>query len=636
MFLGSGGGDAIDTAAKIARRHWVLQGQPERMHLISRTQGYHGTHGFGTSIGGIEANVDQLGPAGAADLLGAARLAAGARGRDPARRARPRGGVLLRAGDRRRRRATRRAEGYIEGVADLCAEHGVLLVIDSVICGFGRLGTWFGIERWEDVRPDMITFAKGVTAATCRSAAWSCRAGSPRRSSRSPAGRCCATARPTPATRPAARPRSRCSTSTSARTSSRAGASSSGRCATRWRRSPTTRRSPRCAPAAGLLAAVAARRRGARARARRGRQGGRRRARGGRAVRPLLGSVAVSPPLVVEQEHLEQIADAFRAGLDRLADGLGAAGRRARARSRSPTRDHRGDGAAIRRAHGPRHAARRSTLEALAAAVGWGSSQGAPARARPRRRAEGHRARPARGQCDAGALRRRARTAASIEHRHVIPLHYVGEEEGVAYLAMRFVDGPDVRQLVRCTKTLDPRARPTSPRRRQRRWMRSTPPGSCTATSSRRRARGRRRHIYDGLRAGQARGRTRGPDRVGALGRNAGLRRRSRSGVGGSTPARTSTPSGPCSSSCSRAASRSTAKGTRRGCGRSSPSRRRAHRVPSRECTRSSTSSSSARSPSSSPTVIRPPEIWAGGAGRDRRLGHAQARARGGARRRST
>ena len=55
-------------------------------------------------------------------------------------------------------------DGYIEGVADLCAEHDVLLVVDSVICGFGRLGTWFGIERWEDVRPDLITFAKGITS----------------------------------------------------------------------------------------------------------------------------------------------------------------------------------------------------------------------------------------------------------------------------------------------------------------------------------------------------------------------------------------------------------------------------------------------------------------------------------------
>ena len=55
-------------------------------------------------------------------------------------------------------------DGYIEGVADLCAEHGILLVIDSVICAFGRLGTWFGVERWPEVRPDMITFAKGVTS----------------------------------------------------------------------------------------------------------------------------------------------------------------------------------------------------------------------------------------------------------------------------------------------------------------------------------------------------------------------------------------------------------------------------------------------------------------------------------------
>ena len=55
------------------------------------------------------------------------------------------------------------APGYIEGVAELCARTGVLFVCDSVIAGFGRLGTWFGIERW-GVRPDMLTFAKGVTS----------------------------------------------------------------------------------------------------------------------------------------------------------------------------------------------------------------------------------------------------------------------------------------------------------------------------------------------------------------------------------------------------------------------------------------------------------------------------------------
>jgi putrescine aminotransferase len=163
VFLASGGGDAIDAAAKIARRHFIQQGQPERVHLISRTQGYHGTHGFGTSVGGIEANTTNWGPLIPAvstvpydslpaleaeiERVGPDRVAAffcepviGA------------GGVYA------------PPEGYVEGVADLCAEHGILLIVDSVICGFGRLGTWFGIERWEDVRPDMITFAKGVTA----------------------------------------------------------------------------------------------------------------------------------------------------------------------------------------------------------------------------------------------------------------------------------------------------------------------------------------------------------------------------------------------------------------------------------------------------------------------------------------
>jgi putrescine---pyruvate transaminase len=55
------------------------------------------------------------------------------------------------------------APGYIEGVAELCNRTGALLVVDSVICAFGRLGTWFGIERW-NVEPAMIVFAKGVTS----------------------------------------------------------------------------------------------------------------------------------------------------------------------------------------------------------------------------------------------------------------------------------------------------------------------------------------------------------------------------------------------------------------------------------------------------------------------------------------
>jgi adenosylmethionine-8-amino-7-oxononanoate aminotransferase len=163
VFLTSGGGDSIDTAAKLARRHFLLQGQTERVHLIARTQGYHGTHGFGTSLGGIEANTSNWGPLVPRvstvpfDSLPALE--------EEIRRVGPdkvaaffcepvigAGGVHL------------PPPGYIEGAADLCAEHGILLVIDAVICGFGRLGTWFGVERWEGVQPAMITFAKGVTS----------------------------------------------------------------------------------------------------------------------------------------------------------------------------------------------------------------------------------------------------------------------------------------------------------------------------------------------------------------------------------------------------------------------------------------------------------------------------------------
>lgn len=162
VFLGSGGGDGIETAAKLARQYWWLTGRAGKTHLLGRTGGYHGTHGFGTSLAGIEANAAGFGPlvddvsVVAFDSLealdqrirevGAERIAAFFA--EPVIGA---GGVLA------------PPEGYLEGVAALCREHEILFVADSVICGFGRLGTWFGIERW-DVVPDMIVFAKGVTS----------------------------------------------------------------------------------------------------------------------------------------------------------------------------------------------------------------------------------------------------------------------------------------------------------------------------------------------------------------------------------------------------------------------------------------------------------------------------------------
>jgi adenosylmethionine-8-amino-7-oxononanoate aminotransferase len=162
VFLTSGGGDSIDTAAKLARRYFAATGRPERVHLISRSQGYHGTHGLGTSLGGIPANREAVGPLdphssqvphdslealeAEIERVGADRVAAvfvepviGAGGVHPPR------------------------PGYLEAVEALCKRTGVLLVIDAVIAGFGRLGEWFGPERW-GMRPDMIVFAKGVTS----------------------------------------------------------------------------------------------------------------------------------------------------------------------------------------------------------------------------------------------------------------------------------------------------------------------------------------------------------------------------------------------------------------------------------------------------------------------------------------
>ena len=317
VFLASGGGDAIDTAAKLARRHWVLQGRPERVHIVSRTNGYHGTHAFGTSIGGIEANTANWGPlvphtsAVAFDSLpaleqellrvGPERVAAFVC--EPVIGA---GGVHL------------PPPGYIEGVADLCEEHGVLLVIDSVICAFGRLGTWFGIERWPEVRPDMITFAKGVTSgylplggvvvSGAVAAPFFAAPGGPvLRHGATYAGHptCCAAALAVidayeseglvargqeleqpllDALAPLAEH--------SAVGEVRAGLGLLGAVALS---------DDALAADPGAVAKVAG---GARA--------------SGVLVRPLLRGVAVSPPLIVDHSHLEELAAAIRAGLERL------------------------------------------------------------------------------------------------------------------------------------------------------------------------------------------------------------------------------------------------------------------------------------------------------------------------------
>jgi adenosylmethionine-8-amino-7-oxononanoate aminotransferase len=162
VFFTTGGGDAIDTAAKLVRLYWQVLGQPERLHIVSRNSAYHGTMAFGTSLGGIEANRTGYGPLVPStsqiqwdspealrdeiERVGPDRVAAFFM--EPVIGA---GGVFP------------PPEGYVESVAQICRDAGVLLVCDSVICGFGRLGTWLGFERF-GIQPDLVTFAKGVTS----------------------------------------------------------------------------------------------------------------------------------------------------------------------------------------------------------------------------------------------------------------------------------------------------------------------------------------------------------------------------------------------------------------------------------------------------------------------------------------
>jgi adenosylmethionine-8-amino-7-oxononanoate aminotransferase len=164
VFFVSGGSDAIDTAAKLARRFWQLQGQTNKRIIVSREWAYHGLHGFGTSIGGIPYNREGYGseslipetarvPANDADALEAEILRLGP-DRVAAVFAEPiigTGGVIL------------PAPGYLQRVEQICQEYDVLFVADEVITGFGRTGEMFATGLF-DLHPDMVVVAKGITS----------------------------------------------------------------------------------------------------------------------------------------------------------------------------------------------------------------------------------------------------------------------------------------------------------------------------------------------------------------------------------------------------------------------------------------------------------------------------------------
>ncbi len=179
IFFANSGSEAIDTVIRTVRYYWQIKGQPERNLIVARVNGYHGSTIGGTSLGGMAPMRAQGGPLvpgfehvmqpylfgegfgedpeefakRAADAIedriltvGPERVAAVVG--EPVQGA---GGVII------------PPASYWPRVEAICRKYGVLLVLDEVICGFGRLGKWFGFQHF-GVKPDLVSMAKGLSS----------------------------------------------------------------------------------------------------------------------------------------------------------------------------------------------------------------------------------------------------------------------------------------------------------------------------------------------------------------------------------------------------------------------------------------------------------------------------------------
>src|SRR6187401_444971 len=182
VFYTNSGSEAVDTALKIALGYQRVKGEASRVRLIGRERGYHGVGFGGISVGGIVNNRKMFGTM----LAGVDHLPhTYNREHQAFSKGEPEWGAHL-ADDLDRIVALHDAstiaavivepmsgstgvlpppKGYLERLRAICDKHGILLIFDEVITGFGRLGSAFAAERY-GVIPDMITFAKGVTSGT--------------------------------------------------------------------------------------------------------------------------------------------------------------------------------------------------------------------------------------------------------------------------------------------------------------------------------------------------------------------------------------------------------------------------------------------------------------------------------------
>ena len=180
VFFVNSGSEACDTALKIARAYFQKVGQGGRFRLIGREKGYHGTTFAGISVGGLANNRKPYGPLlpGTDDHLplpydartmrftkrepaGGAAFADALDGLVALHGAETIAAVIVEpfAGSAG---VFASPQDYLKCLRALCDKHGILLIFDEVITGFGRLGHAFAAERY-GVTPDIITFAKGIT-----------------------------------------------------------------------------------------------------------------------------------------------------------------------------------------------------------------------------------------------------------------------------------------------------------------------------------------------------------------------------------------------------------------------------------------------------------------------------------------
>jgi adenosylmethionine-8-amino-7-oxononanoate aminotransferase len=180
VFFTTAGGEAVESAWKLARQYFRAIGQPGRYKVLSRAIAYHGTTLGALSITGLPAIKEPFEPL----VPGSVRVANTNFYRAPEHGDDPTAFGRWAADDIERHIQMEGPEsvaavflepvqnsggcfppppGYFQRVREICDRYGVLLVSDEVICAFGRLGAWFGADRY-GYQPDMITCAKGMTS----------------------------------------------------------------------------------------------------------------------------------------------------------------------------------------------------------------------------------------------------------------------------------------------------------------------------------------------------------------------------------------------------------------------------------------------------------------------------------------